>query len=188
MRQIKNFLLTLAISRGVPMLLGGDEFRRTQRGNNNAYCQDNETSWVDWSLRQRHDEIVRFTAERARPSSGPPRPASGGLLHATRTSSGSIPADGRPDWLDGRQKRLACLIRGEDGPDLYLMFNADTEPISFALPRPSRPGEWRLAVDTAQPSPRDVSAVGEEGALPNGTSYEMAARSGAVLVARHRYD
>ena len=60
-RQIKNFLLTLAISRGVPMLLAGDEFRRTQRGNNNAYCQDNETSWVDWSLRQRHDEIVRFT-------------------------------------------------------------------------------------------------------------------------------
>ena len=59
-RQIKNFLLTLAISRGVPMLLGGDEFRRTQRGNNNAYCQDNETSWVDWSLCHRHDEILRF--------------------------------------------------------------------------------------------------------------------------------
>ena len=49
-RQIKNFLLTLAVARGVPMLLGGDEFRRSQRGNNNAYCQDNETSWVDWSL------------------------------------------------------------------------------------------------------------------------------------------
>ncbi len=53
-RQVKNFLLTLAISRGVPMLLAGDEFRRTQRGNNNAYCQDNETSWLDWSLSERH--------------------------------------------------------------------------------------------------------------------------------------
>ncbi len=185
MRQIKNFLLTLAISRGVPMLLGGDEFRRSQRGNNNAYCQDNETSWVDWSLRQRHDEIVRFTAERARPSPGPPGPASGSLLQ--RRGHPVVRSQGRsPDWFDGRQKRVACLIRGQDGPDLYLMFNADTEPISFALPRPPRPGEWRLAVDTAQPSPRDASAVGEEGTLPNGTSYEMAARSGAVLVARRR--
>jgi len=59
-RQIKNFLLTLAIARGVPMLLAGDEFRCSQRGNNNAYCQDNETSWVDWSLLQRHDEIFRL--------------------------------------------------------------------------------------------------------------------------------
>ncbi|HUH98704.1 MAG TPA: glycogen debranching protein GlgX, partial [Anaerolineales bacterium] len=59
--QIKNFLLTLLISRGVPMLLGGDEFRRTQRGNNNAYCQDNETSWYDWSFLQKHEEIFRFT-------------------------------------------------------------------------------------------------------------------------------
>ena len=59
-RQIKNFLLTLAISRGVPMLLAGDEFRRTQRGNNNAYCQDNETSWIDWSLADQHQELVHF--------------------------------------------------------------------------------------------------------------------------------
>ena len=59
-RQIKNFLLTLLISRGVPMLLGGDEFRRTQGGNNNAYCQDNETSWVDWTNLERHQEIFRF--------------------------------------------------------------------------------------------------------------------------------
>jgi len=60
LRQMKNLLLTLAISRGVPMLLGGDEFRRSQRGNNNAYCQDNDTSWVDWSLRQQNHEIFQF--------------------------------------------------------------------------------------------------------------------------------
>ncbi len=59
--QIKNFLLTLLISRGVPMLLGGDEFRRTQGGNNNAYCQDNETSWHDWSRLDQHRDIFRFT-------------------------------------------------------------------------------------------------------------------------------
>jgi isoamylase len=59
-RQIKNFLLTLLVSRGVPMLLGGDEFRRTQGGNNNAYCQDNETSWIDWNQLEQHQEIYRF--------------------------------------------------------------------------------------------------------------------------------
>ncbi len=59
-RQIKNFLLTLFISRGVPMLLGGDEFRRTQGGNNNPYCQDNETSWYDWSNQAKHGEVLRF--------------------------------------------------------------------------------------------------------------------------------
>jgi isoamylase len=59
--QIKNFLLTLFISRGVPMLLGGDEFRRTQGGNNNAYCQDNETSWHNWKFLESHKEIFRFT-------------------------------------------------------------------------------------------------------------------------------
>jgi isoamylase len=59
-RQIKNFLLTLLVSRGVPMLLGGDEFRRTQGGNNNAYCQDNETSWIDWTDLEKNQEIYRF--------------------------------------------------------------------------------------------------------------------------------
>jgi hypothetical protein len=88
----------------------------------------------------------------------------------------------------GRQKRLACLIRAEDDADLYLMFNADTEPSVFILPPPSRPREWRLAVDTGEPAPRDACAVGEESRLPNGTNHELAARSSAVLVARHRYD
>jgi isoamylase len=59
--QIKNFLLTLLISRGVPMLLAGDEFGRTQGGNNNPYCQDNETSWHDWRCLEQHREIFRFT-------------------------------------------------------------------------------------------------------------------------------
>ena len=63
LRQIKNMLATLLISRGVPMILGGDEFRRTQRGNNNAYCQDNEISWYNWSLLNRNYELFRFTRE-----------------------------------------------------------------------------------------------------------------------------
>jgi glycogen operon protein len=114
-RQIKNFLLTLALSRGVPMLLGGDEVRRTQQGNNNAYCQDNETSWVDWSLLRENDEIFRFTCcalafRRAH--------------HVLRREAFYTGADIRwfsprgdsPDWSDPQQKCLACLIRDQDGP------------------------------------------------------------------------
>jgi glycogen operon protein len=182
-RQIKNFLLTLAISRGVPMLLGGDEFRRTQRGNNNAYCQDNETSWLDWSLRHRHHETLRFARNvlalrRAHPV----------LRREAFYSDEDIqwfdPRGGSPDWFDSRLRSLACLIRAGEGPALYLMFNADPEPITFVLPAPPRPGSWRVAVDTAQPSPRDCHAAGGEGALASQTSYAVGSRSSAVLVAR----
>ena len=181
-RQIKNFLLTIAIARGVPMLLAGDEFRRSQRGNNNAYCQDNDTSWIDWSLFQRHNEIFRFARgvlalRRAHPV----------LRREAFYTNEEIhwfnPNGDRPDWFDPRQKWLACLIRGQEGPDLFLMFNADTEPIDFVLPQ-SRPVVWRLAADTAQPSPRDLFAPGEEVAVANSSSYRVEARSGVVLVAR----
>ena len=182
-RQIKNFLLTLAVARGVPMLLGGDEFRRSQRGNNNAYCQDNDTSWVDWSLLQRNNEIFRFARgvlalRRAHPVLR--REA----FYTDEDIQWFNPNGNSPDWSDARQKCLACLIRGQDGPDLYLMFNADTVRIAFILPPSPRPGLWRLAVDTAQASPRDFCAPGEEGALANPTSYVVASRSGVVLVAR----
>jgi glycogen operon protein len=182
-RQIKNFLLTLAISRGVPMLLGGDEFRRTQRGNNNAYCQDNETSWLDWSLRDRHDEILRFARNvlalrRAHPMLG--REA----FYTDEDIQWFDPRGHRPDWSDSRSRSLACLIRAEDEPALYLMFNADPEPNSFVLPVPPRPGPWLVAVDTAQPSPRDCHATGEESVLASQTSYAVGSRSSAMLIAR----
>jgi glycogen operon protein len=182
-RQIKNFLLSLAVARGVPMLLGGDEFRRGQRGNNNAYCQDNDTSWIDWSLLQRHNEIFRFARgvvalRRAHPV----------LRREAFYTDPEIqwfnPGGNRPDWFDPRQKRLACLIRGQDGPDLYLMFNADTVKTAFVVPPSPRPGPWRLAVDTAQGSPRDFFAPGEEAAVANPRNYIIESRSSVVLVAR----
>ncbi len=83
-RQIKNFLLTLLISRGVPMLLGGDEFRRTQGGNNNAYCQDNETSWYDWSHLDEHREIFNFTRGMIAFRSSASDSEQGAILHGCR--------------------------------------------------------------------------------------------------------
>jgi glycogen operon protein len=182
-RQIKNFLLTLAIARGVPMLLGGDEFRRSQRGNNNAYCQDNETSWLDWSLLWRNDEIFRFARgvlalRRAHPA------LSREAFYSADEVQWFSPGGNSPDWFDPDEKSLACLIQGQGVADLYLMFNADAEPIGFVLPPSPRPGPWRLSIDTAQPSPRDFFASGEEFDLANPTSYVVESRASVVLVAR----
>jgi isoamylase len=182
-RQIKNFLLTLAISRGVPMLLAGDEFRRTQRGNNNAYCQDNDTSWIDWSLLEQNSDIFQFARSvlalrRAHPV----------LRREAFYTDEDIhwfnPYGKDPDWLNPGERRLACLIRGQGEPDLYLMFNADIDPIPFVVPGPIGLGSWRLAVDTALPSRRDISRPGEERALPSDVSYVVESRSSVVLVAR----
>ena len=181
-RQIKNFLLTIAISRGVPMLLGGDELRRSQGGNNNAYCQDNEISWIDWSLLQRNSEIFRFAR---------------GVLALRREypvlrreafyTEGEIcwfnPSGKLPDWLDPRQISLACLIRSQHAADLFLMFNADSEAVTFTLPPPRSACSWRLATDTAEPSPSGFYSPGEEAVLSNPASYLLHPRSSVILVA-----
>jgi glycogen operon protein len=182
-RQIKNFLLTLLISRGVPMLLGGDEFRRTQRGNNNAYCQDNETSWVDWTHLEQHREIFRFTR---------------GMIafrraHAILTTeeffTGAViqwfgSQGGLPNWADPRCKTLACLIH-ENGQDrLYLVFNADTRETDFGLPTLPQGFRWHLAVDTSRSAPQDLFAAGEEALVDDSKTYHVEARSSAILVAR----
>jgi glycogen operon protein len=180
LRQIKNCLLTVAVSRGVPMLLGGDEFRRTQRGNNNAYCQDNHTSWVDWSLCDRHQELVEFVRE---------------ILAFRRTHSvlrreafyteGDIqwfdPHGRAPDWFDPSQKRLACMVRGGEGTDLYLMFNAGAQRASFLLPTPAQARGWRLAIDTARPAMEDTAP--ESGVRTAERLYDLDSRASAILVA-----
>ncbi len=182
-RQIKNFLLTMAVARGVPMLLAGDEFRRSQRGNNNAYCQDNETSWVDWSLLERNNEIFRFARgvlalRRAHPV------LSRETFYTDEEIQWLNPGGNSPGWFDSRERCLACLIRGLGGPDLYLMFNADAERTAFVLPSQTQRGRWHLAVDTAQESPRDCFAPGEEVAVASSSSYLVESRSSVVLVAR----
>jgi glycogen operon protein len=178
--QIKNFLLTMLISRGVPMLLGGDEFRRTQGGNNNAYCQDNETSWVDWTKLKQHQEIFRFAQgmmafRRAHPI----------LCKEQFYTDAEIlwfnPQQGSPNWADPTCKKLACLIH-ESGQDrLYLMFNAGTEEGDFGLPPGHR---WRLVVDTSRSTLQDLPAAGQETLLDNSTTYHVGACSSVILLAR----
>jgi isoamylase len=182
-RQVKNFLMTLMVSRGVPMLLGGDEFLRTQGGNNNAYCQDNETSWIDWTYLEKHQEIYRFAQgmiafRRAHPI------LSKEQFYTDAEISWFNPQQGSPNWADPKCKKLACLIH-ENGEDrLYLMFNAGTEETDFGLPTLPQGYRWRLAVDTSRLAPQDSSAAGEETLLDNSTTYYVEARSSAILLAR----
>src|SRR5580704_7486478 len=180
-RLIKNFLLTLFISRGVPMLLGGDEFRRTQRGNNNAYCQDNEVSWFDWSLLEKHKDIHRFTRgmiafRRAHPVLRKEE------FYTDADIEWFAPSGGRPNWSDGREKSFACLILGRDEPDLFLMFNADTRAVEFAIPTSPSRKIWRLAVDTSRAAPDDLHEPGKEPAMQDRFTFLVEPRSSAILL------
>ncbi|HZT71086.1 MAG TPA: glycogen debranching protein GlgX [Terriglobia bacterium] len=179
-RQIKNMLLTLAISRGIPMLLAGDEFRRTQRGNNNAYCQDNEISWVDWTLLDRNRDIYQFA--RGMLAFRRTHPVLRREAYYTQEELRWFdPAGKDPNWFDPRLKALACLVRAEGGPELYFMFNPDSKAVRFAIP-PARSGRWVLAVDTTRPTPRNFYTPGAETPLRNNQSYLATPRSAVVLV------
>ena len=180
-RLIKTFLLTLFISKGVPMLLGGDEFRRSQRGNNNAYCQDNEVSWFDWSLVEKHKEIQRFTRgmialRRAHPV----------LRREVFYADGDIrwfaPHGATPDWADPRQKSFACRILGQTEPDLFLMFNADTGPVDFSIPALPAGKIWRLAVDTSRTAPDDLFEADKEPTIQGQINFRVEPRSSAILL------
>lgn len=180
-RQIKNFLMTLMISRGVPMLLGGDEFRRTQRGNNNAYCHDNETSWYDWSYLRKHQEIYRFTRgmiafRRAHPV------LSMEQFYSEAEINWFNPSGALPNWFDPKANQLACMIYESEHGALYMMFNADTDAVDFVLPPAPSSGHWHLAVDTYLETPQDFFVEGEEPLLDNQQTYHVGPRSSAILV------
>jgi len=177
-RQCKNFLATLLLARGVPMLLGGDELGRTQRGNNNAYCQDNETSWYDWRLVQANADLVRFVRRLIRFRQ------SHAVLRADRFYTAEeirwlSPIGGSLDW-HGSRNRLGCLVRGERHM-LCLLFNATSEPRVFAVAN-ERPGSWRVCIDTARAAPNDAPEI-PDAPIYDGTAVQVDARAVLVLQA-----
>jgi glycogen operon protein len=182
-RQIKNFLLTLFISRGVPMLLGGDEFRRTQGGNNNAYCQDNETSWYDWSCLEEHKDIFRFTSGMIAFRSV--HPILSKEQFYTDANIHWFGSNGRlPNWDDPKEKHFGCLIHEDEQSKLYMMFNAGIDAVDFNLPPVPPETRWHLVIDTSHEAPQDLFAAGEEPILENPQTYHLNARSSVVLLSR----
>ena len=191
-RQIKNFLAILFLSQGTPMLLAGDEMARTQRGNNNAYCQDNDTSWVDWRRLDQYAEIHRFTKamiafRKAHPGLRRRKYLigwDGRAAVTTRVRWHGVELD-QPDWSESSRTLALTLTRAADDVALHIVLNAHDAPLSFAVPPSSSRRRWWRAIDTAQASPADALAPGEE-ILHHGSRYLVDGRSVVVLLERSR--
>lgn len=192
-RQAKNFTAILLLSIGVPMLLAGDEVLRTQRGNNNAYCQDNEISWLDWrltgqnrdmlrfcrgmiALRKRHRCLrrQRFLTSRVLPGARLPEVS----WHGVNLSA--------PPWLDREAQFLAYTLAAmePDEEDLHIILNMSQETLAFEIPS-VRQRRWHRAVDSGMASPQDILEPADQPAA--GKVYHAAPRTVVVLESRpHR--
>ncbi|MBN1241821.1 MAG: glycogen debranching protein GlgX [Spirochaetales bacterium] len=197
-RQQRNILVTTLLSIGTPMLLAGDEFGRSQRGNNNAYCQDNEVSWIDWSLAETNADLLRFAARvvelRMRhPSFRRPEFFTGkdSSFNAIPDIAWYSPSGGDVDWaLDERAVAIrvdgsrADIVADRDDNDFFLMFNASGEELGFRICEPPLGQRWFRSIDTGLESPRDALELGGEELLVPQDSYVLKPRSVAVLLAR----
>jgi len=189
-RQVKNFLTVNLLALGTPMLLMGDEMRRTQGGNNNSYCQDNEISWFDWGQLAEHGDIVRFVklliaARQMRDTSlEVPDLTLNELLRQARFEWHGVRL-GQPDWDDDSHS-IALTIWSLTGRIIFhFMVNAWRESLTFELPLPRElpGGFWRRWLDTSIASPGDIMSM-VEAPVVEGRSYELPPFSMAVLIAR----
>jgi len=198
-RQIRNFLATLILSQGVPMLLHGDEVGRTQQGNNNAYCQDSERSWLDWERAECQNELLNWTQRLVKLRSDhvllrrrdyfqgrPIRRAGLKDIYWLRPDSEEMTDE---NWFDPEVRSLGMLLPGpaadltdEEGlpsPDdtLLLLVNSSADNVSFTMPEAIGRRYWELALDSAKPN----ANPGSESYMPGG-AYEMVGRSLALLI------
>jgi glycogen operon protein len=189
-RQVKNLLTVTLLSLGVPMMLMGDEVRRSQRGNNNAYCQDNEVSWFDWTHVARHADLHRFVTllaeRRARRDVEPElqRMSLARLLERAHIVWHGVEV-GKPDWSHHSRSLAVTAANREGGLAFHMMLNAYWEPLDFALPAAgidSR-SEWRRWIDTALAAPNDIAAWRDAPLVP-GPRYRVEPRSVVVVFSR----
>jgi glycogen operon protein len=185
-RAMRNLLATLLLSQGVPMLQAGDEFGRTQRGNNNAYCQDNEISWVDWRLQAEHADLVRFVAllaqlRREHPEFRRETFLKGAVTRATTKDVSWLTARGtelKPaEWQDGGMSTLGVWFGKRDSVAgrLLLLLNAADAPHVFNIPPPPEGRAWIRRFDTA--APQEAALLSPESAQ----QYPLQAHSAALL-------
>jgi len=185
LRQAKNMLALLLLSQGTPMILAGDELGRSQRGNNNAYCHDDDTTWLDWGLAETNGGLRRFCRELIRFRKGEP------LL---RTRSYASPANGlavefawhgvapgRPDWSWDSRSLALQISGGRPRRDIYLIANAYWGALRFELPGLDGGRAWHLLLDTSQPSPLDIHEPGARPGFRDRRDYVAGSRSVAVF-------
>jgi len=199
-KQVKNFFATLLISLGTPMILGGDELGRTQKGNNNAYCHDNDISWYDWSLLEQNKNLYRFVKEmiafRLRhPGFMRPEFYTGkeGNYNAIPDISWYDEKGESPDWdeigyflalrVDGSR---AETLADRDDNDFYIIFNASLDVQPFILASPPSKKEWYRFLDTGLQPPNDILSAGNSKELPSQHTYPVKARSMVILISKEK--
>ena len=198
-RQVRNFLTTLLLSQGVPMIAHGDEIGRTQEGNNNTYCQDNEIAWVDWELTKADLALLTFTSNliafrKEHPVLRRRRFLSGESTRGGRTSIGEVEWF-RPDatlmqdedWSTGFARSLMVFLNGSEirepdargnrieDDDILITFNASDEPVTFVIPDAAYGDTWRIVLDTGSHGDPDAEQH-------PGDSFEIAPRAICVLL------
>jgi glycogen operon protein len=184
-RQAKNFLAVTILSLGMPMLLMGDEVRRSQRGNNNAYCQDNEISWFDWDAVQRQTGLHRFVKvllERRglREIEGEEQRLSLNQLLRRANKAWHGAKLNQPDWSPQSHSLALCAEVRKEKLFFHLILNAYWEPLEFELP--SGTGAWRRWIDTSLESPQDIVDWPSAPTVA-GRTYHAGPRSVVVLIA-----
>jgi glycogen operon protein len=186
-RQVKNFFTASILSVGVPMFAMGDEVRRSQRGNNNAYCQDNDISWFDWTLVSKHADVLRFVkflierrvtrdVEHERHRANLTQ-----VLHESKRAFHGVKLN-LPDWSPHSH---SIAIAGElknEGIVAHIIFNAYWEPLDFELPALEDGSHWRRWIDTALGAPHEICEWKAEQTIL-ATKYRVGGRSVAVLIA-----
>jgi glycogen operon protein len=198
---IKNFIATMMVSLGTPMILGGDEIGRTQGGNNNAYCHDNEISWYDWSFLEKHADLYRFIKEMIKfrlrhPGFMRPEFYTGrdGNYNAIPDISWFDENGDTLDW-DNIGPCLALRMEGsraeiladKDDNDFFIMFNGSGKDVDFKICDPLDGKKWVRAVDTGLVSPNDILEAGNEAILSDPSCYQIKKRSMVVLISRLLY-
>jgi isoamylase len=184
-RQVKNFLTVTMLSLGIPMILMGDEVRLTQRGNNNAYCQDNEISWFDWSLVKKHADVHRFVsllnARRLLRDVEPERQRVSltNLIQQANKAWHGVKLH-QPDWGDHSYSVALCAELRKEGFSFHLILNAFWEPLEFELPALEGGDSWRRWIDTGLDSPHDI-VPWQAAPTVQGNAYRAEARSVVIL-------
>jgi glycogen operon protein len=168
-RQIKNFFAIQLMCQGVPMIVAGDEFGRTQKGNNNAYCQDNEISWVDWTLLEKNNDLFRFAKNMIAFRKSNPKFRKGRFFSGKQNSCGVYDISwhgckiNSPGWDNNELSVLAFTMGGfeDDEPDVHVMMNMHWETLEFEIPQ-IKDKNWYIKIDTSKPSPDDFMKDGVE--------------------------
>ena len=183
-QQVRNFATLLILAHGVPMLLAGDEMGRSQDGNNNAWCQDNDVSWIDWNNLDDNRDLFEFignlVAFRQRHDLLRPRHFEGEEA-GKRSLSWHGKALNEPDWSDSSHSLGMHLQDLESGTEIYLVANASASAANFALPAPSTTRPWKLFVDTASPNRGYSHPPGKEPLTEDQQNCRVKARSIVVM-------